>query len=1272
MSLMTKGVSVIGSGISAAQAALTLAELGINVSLITPNPSLDLNGSEDHVHSVPSHESLHLWPLLLKATSHPKIKLYTNTRVESITGKSGKWSIKASKKPRYVSEELCTGCGKCEAECSVQVTDQSNGQKVIHSAIHAPVPGLKTVPSAYCIEKRGISPCRANCPLGINIQGYIALIAKGKIDKACALINEVAPMAGILGRLCTHPCETNCAREKVDNSVYIQALHRYAADHATAGIVYSRKAPAGSRKEKIAIIGSGPAGLTAAWELARRGYNPTVFESHAVVGGMLATGIPRFRLPREVREREVEAIRALGVDIKTGVTVGSDITYSELLENGYKAFFLAIGAQQNNRLNIPGEELEDVFDSISLLFSLNLKVGATLGPNVVVIGGGNSAVDSARSAKRASKGNVRILCITEAMTAVKDETDEAVKEGIRIDYNVSPIEILSESGKVTGIRCQKVQNVTFGPSGQVNVEYVPGSDFVVPADHVVVSIGQRPNSTMLNIKSLKINNNSTLKIEPLTLETDIPGVFAGGDAVTGSNNVVEAVAAGLRAAESMDRYLKGHDLKKGRTLERPIPVEVDIQERKASPHKRAQMPALPVSKRKSSYEETSLGLPGDIAGREAGRCLNCAICCECLECEAACELKAISHTDTVRPIEIEAERVINFVSASPDIREFNKPGIYNIVKNHTGTLPGELARASSVALSLAIEIKAAQSKTKITPALSLPARTDTQAQPSPQLDCNRTAVFLCRCGDSISSILDFYSIKNEISELPGVYSVQELAQACTSEGSRQIREYVEKEKAGHVVLAACRCCNLEQICFSCSDRRVKCQNNLTVDLPKGANIEFTNIREQCAWVHTDDPAGATEKAAGLIKTSVVRAQKLQPVIHELRPVVSSALVLGTGLSGLAAARSLAEQGYRVILAYYLESLNSVRQSPEYQENIEKLLQQLSSQGTRVYPWPQQMELNGTPGRYEVRIPLDSEVSDLQVGVVVLDLTNTNENIQRILSRSNLLHRVISRQNYDSRVSSLDRTITHSCTVRETAGIFIIVPNGADTVEEFITRGEATAARASAYLDQPTFKPRSSSVIIDNKLCRGCGDCARLCTYIDIKTNSVGVASATIDPALCFGCGACISVCPTGAIVQPLQSDVGLSAALESQKPSVVVFACNWDGLSCIEDAGQKHLSFPSWVRVVRVSCLSRVHTGLILKAFELGANGVMLLGCDPRSCHFGIDEALVNQNYAKAQSIMRLLGLDRDRLVLERLPHGDGAAFIKKVTGFAGQIGEIF
>jgi NAD-dependent dihydropyrimidine dehydrogenase PreA subunit len=352
------GVAIIGNSAAAIQATFTLAQMGIAVKFITDAMSLGWDESDS------SQERCYLWPLLLRVASHPLVHLYSGAEVESIKGKKGDFKIAAVRRPRYVREELCTSCGRCQTECSARITSLAGGQRIQHTAIHAPLFASKAVPSAYIIEKNGIAPCQVACPLGINVQGFVSLLANGKTDRALALINETAPFAATLGRVCRHPCELKCSRGKLDSPVFIRALHRYAADNAPGGITYQRKSAAGSHPERIAIVGAGPSGLTAAWELARRGYSPVVFEAHSVVGGMLATGIPRFRLPKEVREKEIEAIKAMGVDIRTGITVGRDVTFAYLKERGYRAFFLAIGAHQNNQLNIPGEEIEGVVDWI--------------------------------------------------------------------------------------------------------------------------------------------------------------------------------------------------------------------------------------------------------------------------------------------------------------------------------------------------------------------------------------------------------------------------------------------------------------------------------------------------------------------------------------------------------------------------------------------------------------------------------------------------------------------------------------------------------------------------------------------------------------------------------------------------------------------------------------------------------------------------------------------------------------------------------------------
>ncbi len=457
-------------------------------------------------------------------------------------------------------------------------------------------------------------------------------------------------------------------------------------------------------------------------------------------------------------------------------------------------------------------------------------------------------------------------------------------------------------------------------------------------------------------------------------------------------------------------------------------------------------------------------------------------------------------------------------------------------------MPGELARSSAIALSAAIELKNCLREKPLVPQV-LPGKFSLRLGLVDTPAVDNTVVFLCRCGDGISSILDFPRIMDEINEMNGVLSVQTLPQSCTLEGAEIIREYVEQHNIKHVVLAACRCCNLEQICFSCTDRRVMCQHNLSVELPENVNIEFVNIREQCAWIHRDDPEGATNKALELISTGVVRAQRVTPAEYTSREVLNSVIIFSTGLPGLAAASSLAVQGYPLSVVFDLEVLRS--NSTAHLDTINRLLMDLNRQDITILGWPDKLKLNGIPGKYQAVLQDGSGTKSIEAGSVILDIADARKEILDLLADSNLISRVLARQHHFSRVSSLDSTIIHSFTVRETAGIFNVIPVGDPEKEDLVKLGEAAAARASIYLRQESLMPRSSSVVIREKLCRGCGDCVKLCPYIELKTSAAGNCYAWVDPALCFGCGACISVCPTGAITQPLQSEVGIIAALEA-------------------------------------------------------------------------------------------------------------------------------
>ena len=1174
MTHRVKRVAIVGGGVSTVQCALTLAELGLDVVVVTPFMELGTNSATDGIHGADSLDLLRIRPILLKAASHPQIKFHTNSNVHSVVGRPGEFTLRATKHPRYVNPYLCTSCGRCAEACSVKVAFGHEGQIRFRNAIHAPLLGVDAVPSSYSIDKKGLPPCKAACPLGINVQGFVSLLSIGKCDEALRLINESAPLAGVLGRVCTHPCEDNCKRVEVDDPVFIKALHRYAADNASEDIQYTRKAPAGSRREKIAIVGSGPAGLTAAWELARRGYSPMVFEEHAVIGGMLATGIPRFRLPREVREREVKAIEALGVQMRTGITIGRDVTLSDLRERGYRALFLAIGAHKNNRLGIPGEYLEGVVDSISLLFELNLMVGASVGHNLIVIGGGNSAVDSARTARRRGKRNVTIQYrrTAEEMTAVKEDLEEALNEGILIEYLTSPVEILGDGVKVTGIRCQRMGLGEVGADGRRKPVPIEGSEFTMVADHVVVAIGQQPNIEQLKARGVALSDsNNTYQVDPLTLETSVPGIFAGGDCVTGPNSVVEAVAAGLQAAESMDRYLRGLSLRRGRSLEKSKPIDIDVNERYISPYDRATMPLIPRYKRMSTFEETCIGIPPETAEREALRCLNCAVCSGCLECNYTCELGAVFHDDSCEEIEVEADIIVDFASAGantntqladhksgqPDSFSLAIPGIYTVQTGSQFNLWEEIAQASSLALEVASRLLLREEVIdRCMPegehAGNICKAKETKA-PHVRKEKSRIGVFLCSCGSSNSAVIDFAKVSNWVQSLPGVHVVEEMPQACTQEGALQIMACVTKENLDGVVLAACRCCNLNQICFSCNDRRVMCKYFMDreLTLPDGMVPEFVNIREQCAWACKGYPEMATQRAVEAVTAGIARDMDSFSEKAEVYSVHQKALVVGTGLSGLVVANSLSAQGYSVTLLSGPNSdTNNGCLSPELIENRNNLLAQLKSNGVRVKPWPDSLELRRVPGNYEVSLNYGSEIACIDVGSVILNVGEMEGELsskQDNISEQWLLGRILSHHNcWGANKDNVDQYSIRELTIGETSGIFVVSSDNATSFEEQIMRGSVIAARAWAYLTQGTLSSRPNAVIIDRKLCRGCGDCIAICPYMEmIDSGSAGIFYAYVDRTLCLGCGACISHCPTGAIRQPLQGDEQIISMMEA-------------------------------------------------------------------------------------------------------------------------------
>jgi len=884
---------VIGGHLSAIQAALDLAAAGSKVYLVAESPFLG-NGPS----AIAPHE---LTAKMLEAVKHPQVEILTLAQVTALEGERGRFRATIQRRPRYVDLARCTACGDCLPVCPVTIPVDGTKRPAIFGQ------GYGAVPNVFAIDKRGVAPCRAACPADIHAQGYVALIAQGRFQEALELIRQAVPFPGVLGRVCHHPCETQCRRgTEVDAPVAICALKRFVADCEVRDEVRgTRDEERGTEEEddsslvtrhsspppRVAIIGSGPAGLSAAYFLAKEGIAGEVFEALPVAGGMMAVGIPAYRLPPDVLQGEIAAIAALGVTIHLNHPI--DAVEWERLRRDYAAIFVAVGAHTSQPLNIPGEDLAGVISGINFLRDVsrstfhipgsNVELGTWNLERVVVIGGGNVAIDSAMTARRMGAREVTILYRRSRaeMPANPWEIAEAEAEDIQFHYLAAPVRVVGQDGRVVALECQRMELGAPDDSGRRRPIPISGSEFTLACETVIVAVGQ---TVACGFAGLAAADGGTFLTDPVTLQTSLPGVFAGGDAVSGPASVVEAIAAGHRAAESIARYLRGADLAAGRTVARPDTSGITYYT-PAEPVRqpRAEMLHLPLSERRG-FAETALGFRPETAVAEAQRCLSCGLCAECLACLRVCQPHAILHDQAPASLRLDVGAVLwaNGHQAPPLV-----DGIY--------VLPDDPQVASAITALVIRElgnqgIRESGNQEIRESARSVRTRTTQHA--------TRLGVFFCHCGDQIGGVLDMAALVEATRSLPGVVYAQELPFSCQPETVAAIREAAASHGLDRLILAACSCCALDQVCYSCTYQRVRCKGNLggisesanqrigesqatsslvtrhsfpVLDLP----MEFVNIREQCAWVHEAAPELATDKARRLIAAAVERGRSTE-------------------------------------------------------------------------------------------------------------------------------------------------------------------------------------------------------------------------------------------------------------------------------------------------------------------------------------------------------------------------------------------------------------
>lgn len=571
-----------------------------------------------------------------------------------------------------VEKQNCVACGKCVEACPAgavklgQKLCDKEGCEITYPRM--PLPGdqpwgehmwthnYRDVNRINCYDA-GTAPCKTACPAHIGIQGYLQLAKEGRYEEALALIKKDNPLPAVCGHVCNRRCEDACTRGTIDEAVAIDEVKRFIAErdlNAETRFIPKKTIPSlkGGFEEKIAIIGAGPAGLSCAYFLALTGYKPTIFEKNAEPGGMLRYGIPSYKLEKDLLAAEIDVIRQLGVEIRCGVEVGKDVTIEDLREQGYKGFYAAIGCQRGRKPGISGENAEGAYAAVDFLREAGAKESFALEGDVVVVGGGNVAIDAARISSRCTDAKISMFCLEarEKMPASNEEIEEALEEGIELNCGWGPKEVLEENGHVSGVVFKKCTRV-FDAQGRFSPEYDENDTVTIPCRHVIFSVGQAIDwGHMLDNLHVELRPNGGALANKLTYQTSEPDIFVGGDVYTGPKFAIDAIAAGREGAISLHRYVHEHcTLTIGRN--RRDFIELDKENIKVETYdssSRQIPPKADVKEQAKTFRDLSQSLTEEQVKKETSRCLSCGAsvvdpnkCIGCGVCTTKCMFDAI-------------------------------------------------------------------------------------------------------------------------------------------------------------------------------------------------------------------------------------------------------------------------------------------------------------------------------------------------------------------------------------------------------------------------------------------------------------------------------------------------------------------------------------------------------------------------------------------------------------------------------------------------------
>ncbi len=1102
-------VIVIGATPSGIAATNKLGELGIPVTLVEADADLNqkLAREEWRLKSGIPFNYAHR-PGLIRILRNSRIECILPARVETIKHNQQGFSVTLTRQQTFVDAEKCILCGLCADVCPIRPELSEKAVKFN---------GRFSLPGRPVIDKRRLSLCRENCPLGVNAQGYIALAKAGKYPEALALIREKNILPGICGRICTHPCETACRREQVDEAVSIRAVKRFLADYETRHPEnIPHPAPKAGRSERFAVIGSGPAGLAAAAQLAQHGCPVTVYDQEEKAGGLLRYGIGAHRLPREILDAELNYIEKMGVEfiLSHPVNLAKDL---ECIQEETDGILIATGSWQDRKLGVEGEDLEGVEGCLSFLNRFYREEIKNLKEKVAVIGDGNAAFDLARTLSRIG-ADVTLVSWFEKknIPADAEEIKGAMEEGIDIIDQTQVVGFEGENGYFRRLRC--MQTKPGKPDAKGIAWPVPAEEspvFTLAFEKVFPAIGQ--TGPRMPEGGLAINAFGYIDTDD-HFRTSLKKVYAAGDAVSGPSTVVQAMARGRDAADRMLLDLCGirsSETSCCRPAEKDFPEigsHIPVQHRTPMPEKRA-------VKRKNNFDEVAQGFSDVDVAYETQRCLQCGVCAECMQCAEVCSaVGAVCHGEKEQTtVEHAGVVIIADPQLAPSIRGEDVIRAYapssSRVDIYAMIMRGFSAAAQAMALLGSPSfIQKGHGVSFLPPDTAI-------------FEPRRVGVFVCNCNRSLGWLDEMDRFVQELYDNKDVVHAEVMTSACVPEGVSAIIKTVRDKGITRMVLGSCVCCSLDFICSACTDQRSRLKHTLFTATGISRDMVATrNIRVKALSLLEKDEDHALLNFKGLLSRSVKSAQNLKSFSSPVRNYNFAAAVIGESEAAVHSAVMLARTGMDIFM---------------FTKNDQPPVEVVGFPNIHCFVKADVHCLSGTLGDFKLDVRTNEIEQSLHVGTVIL-----GENSRKRIGyacQDGMSNRPVAcamQKKGDPGIPLFYPGMT------SIAGLFLANPPGIQISNK--RKGEAAAILAAAVMPRGPRKSKGYTVHVNQSLCRGCGRCSAVCPYqaVTLQPNSIGGWHARVDEAFCKGCGNCISVCPTNAADSPYRNQSFFEKTLE--------------------------------------------------------------------------------------------------------------------------------